>query len=105
VEWYLRFKEHSSPGKYLYHYLFIPFQTPLSLTHVIPPHPPPHVSDPQLKEIIRALDESLPPAPRFIIADLDDTSIFIKTAALGEVEKRAKDYTNKLHYEQPKRDA
>lgn len=62
--------------------------------------------DPQLKEILKALNASEDPEKRFLISDLsssDDTqqtsTLFIKSDALERVKNHVKKYSESLHFE------
>ncbi|KAK2080318.1 hypothetical protein QBZ16_000171 [Prototheca wickerhamii] len=57
--------------------------------------------DVPLKEYIRSLDEAAPPSEKFIIAELDDSNLFVKTAKAAFVEAKVKEFTNSLHYTKP----
>ena len=62
--------------------------------------------DPQLKEILKALNASEDPEKRFLISDLtssDDSNqiskLFIKADALERVKNHVKKYSESLHFE------
>jgi hypothetical protein len=62
--------------------------------------------DPQLKEILKALNASEDPEKRFLISDLtssDDSlqvsKLFIKADALERVKNHVKKYSESLHFE------
>jgi hypothetical protein len=62
--------------------------------------------DPQLKEILKALNASEDPEKRFLISDLtssDDSDqiskLFIKADALERVKNHVKKYSESLHFE------
>jgi hypothetical protein len=59
-------------------------------------------SDPQLKEIIKHIDELQPSSDHFIIAELGDSQLFIKAIHLELVLRKVKEHQDKLHYEAPK---
>ena len=90
---YLVRKYHSYPAQSVY--LTCPFRLPSPKTD----------SDASLKEILRALDDTLPPSERFIISDLKEDSVFIKSTSLSLVEKKVREYKEKLQYEPPKKDS
>lgn len=56
-------------------------------------------SDLQLKEIIKAINDVEQPSDRFIISDLKGNGLFIKTDRVEFVQKKVKEYSNKLRYE------
>lgn len=51
------------------------------------------------------MDDTLPPSERFIISDLKEDSVFIKSTSLSLVEKKVREYKEKLQYEPPKKDS
>ena len=59
-------------------------------------------SDAPVKEIIKAFDASEDASGKFIIADLPGGNLFIKTDKLEYVQKKVKEYSDKLHFEPQK---
>lgn len=58
--------------------------------------------DPQLKEILKALNAAKEPEERFLISDLssgDTHRLFIKTDALDRVKEEVKKYSEALHFD------
>lgn len=58
--------------------------------------------DPQLKEIVKALNAAKEPEERFLISDLSTEGIhrlFIKADALDRVKEEVKKYSEALHFD------
>jgi len=56
-------------------------------------------SDPQLKEIIKALNSAEEPENRFIIADVAENSCFVKSEKVSYLKEKVKKYADSLHFE------
>eukprot|EP00890_Picochlorum_soloecismus_P003979 jgi/Picsp_1/4582/NSC_01952-R1_protein len=57
------------------------------------------VYDPQLKEIIKALNNAEEPENRFIIADVAENCCLIKSEKASYVKEKVKKYADSLHFE------
>lgn len=60
------------------------------------------ICDPQLKEIVKALNAAKEPEERFLISDLstgDIHRLFIKADALDRVREEVKKYSEALHFD------
>lgn len=58
--------------------------------------------DPQLKEIVKALNAAKEPEERFLISDLstrDTHRLFIKADALDRVKEEVKKFSEALHFD------
>lgn len=58
-------------------------------------------SDPQLKEIVKALNAAEHPENRFIIRDLPGDHLFVKTERVEILKAKIKEYADSLHFEAP----
>ncbi|KAG7673749.1 hypothetical protein Ndes2526B_g02791 [Nannochloris sp. 'desiccata'] len=55
--------------------------------------------DPPLKEIIKSFDAAEEPQNKFIISDLTEGKLFIKSDRVEYLHQKVKQYSDSLHFE------